>query len=94
MVIPKAYWYLTQSLRRLAWKKNKIRKIGDHSFDSLQYGMVDFSLEGGASILEEFLKHTKAKPKRIEKWGKKPEPSGWSLDSLLGEKKPTRRKNR
>lgn len=56
ILIPKAFWYLTQSLRKLAWKKGKIRKIDDHSFDTCQYGMVDYRIEGGGNILDEFLK--------------------------------------
>lgn len=88
IIIPKAFWYLTQSLRRLAWKNNKIRKIGDHSFDSLQYGMVDFILEGGVNILDEFLKRTENQSKKREgEKTSKPKLSGWSLDALIGEKK-------
>jgi len=55
-VIPKAYWYLTQSLRKACWKDGKIRKIDDHSLDTCQYGMVDYTIEEGGNILDEFLK--------------------------------------
>jgi hypothetical protein len=58
IIVPKAFWYLTASLRKLAWDKNgKIRKIDDHSFDSLCYSMDGFEVEeSGESIFEEFLK--------------------------------------
>lgn len=60
IIIPKKFWYLTDSLRKLAWvkkgDKQKIRKVDDHSFDSLQYAMVDFRVEEGGNVLEEFLK--------------------------------------
>lgn len=55
MVIPKAFWYLTQSLRKACWKKGKIRKVDDHSLDTCQYGMVDYQIEEGGNILDEFL---------------------------------------
>lgn len=43
IIIPKAFWHLTDSLRKLAYdEKGKIRKINDHSFDSLQYLCVDW----------------------------------------------------
>jgi len=60
VIIPKKFWYLTQSLRKLAWVKKgenkKIRKIDDHSFDSLQYALVDWYVEESGNVLEEFLK--------------------------------------
>lgn len=67
IIIPKAYWYLTASLRKLAWDKNgKIRKIDDHSFDSLCYSMEGFSVEeSGESVFEEFLKHQATFPTKM-----------------------------
>lgn len=64
IIIPKAFWYLTSSLRKLAWDKNgKIRKIDDHSFDSLCYSMDGFEVEeSGESIFEEFLKFQTQSP--------------------------------
>ena len=64
IIIPKAFWYMTQSLRKLAWKDNKIRKVEDHSFDTLQYALVDFRVEEGTNVLEEFLKETGKKDKK------------------------------
>lgn len=73
IVVPKAFWYMTQSLRKLAWKDNKIRKIGDHSFDTLQYALVDFQVEEGINVLENFLKESKdkkdKKPTIDDVWG-------------------------
>lgn len=64
IVIPKAFWYLTSSLRKLAWDKNgKIRKVDDHSFDALSYSMEGFEVEeGGENIFEEFLRFQKETP--------------------------------
>jgi len=75
IVIPKAYWYLTQSLRKACWKDGKIRKIDDHSLDTCQYGMVDYTIEEGGNILDEFLK------KLPEDKNKKKE---LSIDELYG----------
>lgn len=68
IIIPKAFWYLTASLRKLAWDKNgKIRKIDDHSFDSLCYSMDGFEVEeSGESIFEEFLKFQVHSPTQIK----------------------------
>jgi hypothetical protein len=56
VIIPKAFWYLTQSLRKLAWDRdNKIRKVDDHSFDCFCYSIVGFRVEEESNILEEFL---------------------------------------
>lgn len=65
MVIPKAFWFLTQSLKKLAWDKdNKIRKIDDHSFDSLCYAMVDYRIgEGEFSLFEDIIKEKRKPPK-------------------------------
>lgn len=65
IIIPKAFWYITQSLRKLAWKDpaKKLRKLDDHSFDSLQYGICDWQVEEGGSILDEFLKGVSSKGK-------------------------------
>lgn len=64
IIIPKAFWYLTASLRKLAWdKKGKIRKIDDHSFDSLCYSMEGFEVEEiGENIFEEFLRFQRETP--------------------------------
>jgi hypothetical protein len=64
IIIPKAFWYLTSSLRKLAWDKNgKIRKIDDHSFDSLCYSMEGFEVEEGEeNIFEEFLRFQRETP--------------------------------
>lgn len=79
IVIPKAYWYLTQSLRKLAWKKGKIRKIDDHSFDTCQYGMVDYRVEEFGNILDEFLEMISDKDKQK----KKEMDEGLSIDKLF-----------
>jgi len=74
VVVPKKFWYLTQSLRKLAWDKSgKIRKKEDHSFDTLCYAMVDFRVEEGGNILDEFLKQAKKKKKTSidDAWGVK-----------------------
>lgn len=60
IVIPKAFWYLTTSLRKLAWDRNgKIRKVSDHSFDSLAYGLVDFTVEESGDMIEDYLSRKK-----------------------------------
>lgn len=65
IIIPKAFWFMTQSLRKLAWKKTglKLRKVDDHSFDSLQYAIEDWQVEEGGNILDEFLKSVAKKGK-------------------------------
>lgn len=65
IIIPKAFWYLTQSLRKLAWKTaaKKLRKFDDHSFDSVQYALADWQVEAGGSIIDEFLKSVSRKGK-------------------------------
>jgi len=65
IIIPKAFWFMTQSLRKLAWKKTglKLRKVDDHSFDSLQYAIEDWQVEEGGNILDEFLKSVEKKGK-------------------------------
>jgi len=71
IVIPKAYWYLTQSLRKLAWdSRGKIRKVDDHSQDSCAYAIVDFRVEEGGDVLEQFLNQPK-KTTIDEVWGVK-----------------------
>jgi len=43
IIIPKAFWHLMESISKLSYNdKGKIRKINDHSFDSLQYLCVDW----------------------------------------------------
>lgn len=71
IIIPKAFWYLTQSLRKLAWdKNNKIRKVDDHSFDSLCYALVDFRPdEGEDSFFNELLSGKVKMPKIDETYG-------------------------
>lgn len=57
IVIPKAFWHLTQSMRKCAWDKDsKIRKVDDHSFDSLCYALVDWSVESETDIMGEFMR--------------------------------------
>lgn len=72
IIIPKAFWYLTQSLRKLAWdKNNKIRKVDDHSFDSLCYALVDFRPdEGEDSFFNELLSGKVKMPKIDETYGR------------------------
>jgi len=72
IIIPKKFWNLTQSMRKLAWdKKGKIRKMDDHSFDTLQYVLVDWRVEEMGNIMDEFLEMSKKnKPKSIDDiWG-------------------------
>ena len=56
IIIPKAFWHLTQSMKKCAWDKDsKIRKVDDHSFDSLCYSLVDWTVETETDIMQEFL---------------------------------------
>jgi hypothetical protein len=60
IIIPKTFWFLTQSLRKLAWdKNNKIRKVEDHSFDSLCYALEDWSADDEAANIFDQLMNTK-----------------------------------
>ncbi len=66
IMIPMAYWYLTQSLRKLCWDKDgKIRKIEDHSFDSLCYALVDHQIEE-YDPFEDISKGTVSMPKTTD----------------------------
>lgn len=56
IIIPNIFWHLTQSLRKCAWDSDgKIRKVDDHSFDSLCYSLVDWTVETESDIMSEFL---------------------------------------
>lgn len=72
LVVPKTFWYLTQSLRKCAWdsKDHKIRKIDDHSFDSLCYSLDGFVVEESDNVIEAFLKMER-KPTVDVIWGVK-----------------------
>jgi len=51
IIIPKAFWNLTRSLRKLAWdKEGKLRKVDDHSYDALSYLMNDWEIGEGAAF--------------------------------------------
>jgi hypothetical protein len=63
IIVPNIFWHLTQSLRKCAWDSDgKIRKVDDHSFDSLCYSLVDWTVETESDIMSEFL-NGNAKPK-------------------------------
>lgn len=71
LIVPQLFWYLSDSLRKTAWDSDgKIRKVGDHSFDSLCYALNDFVVGEESDVLSEFLKMEK-KPKSDEIWGVK-----------------------
>jgi len=56
IIIPKAFWNLTRSLKKLAWGKKgserqgKLRKVDDHSYDALSYLMNDWQIGEGAAF--------------------------------------------
>lgn len=68
IIIPKAFWNLTRSMKKLAFdKESKLRKVDDHSYDALSYLMNDWkSGEGDAFELWEMLLG-KRKMKRASK---------------------------
>lgn len=75
LVIPKAFWYLTQSLRKTAWdtkREGKIRKVDDHSFDSLCYALVDFRPEdtSDSNFFDSLLKGKVNMPRIDDIYGK------------------------
>lgn len=58
IIIPKAYWNLTRSLKKLAWGKKgseregKLRKVDDHSYDALSYMMSEWGVEEGGEAFD------------------------------------------
>lgn len=78
IVIPKAFWNLTRSLKKLAFsKESKIRKVDDHSYDALSYLMNDWqSGEGAAFELWDMI----LGKKKMEKAGKNKKIGGVKFD--------------
>lgn len=52
--VPKAYTKLINSIKQLTYdEKGKIRKVQDHSFDSLMHGLAEFYIDVQKSIWEQ-----------------------------------------
>ena len=64
VIIPKAFWKLTDSMRKVSWdKRGKIRKLNDHSFDTMQYATEGYDdivegdiSQGATGVFQELLK--------------------------------------